>query len=344
MEKFRGHVRSHIKKHQTVLLIVIMLFIFTSAGICINYFYTQNALTTHYQKMFEKKSLNELELFHSSTEDIIRNFFHQALSIQENLSQDSGLQQSIAAKDTKRMEEILNRQRKTNQSFDALFIFDSKGTMLMVSVDNPEVKKFIGSNFAYRDYIQGPLTTKKVYIGNVYTSVFGGYNVFNISAPLFNEKGELVYIISGAIALDTVTQKIHITSQYAKFNSILLDNQGNLLLENGVNVKSKKNVKDSDRVVAELLSGEKAISDEEINYKGEKVFVQGSTINLGNNNQVYLVSYYPVAQFEDELQSVKSELDRIYVHLAVREFVLLFISFICIIFFIKRHDRIAKEI
>lgn len=340
MDMLHKKIKFHAHKHQTLCLITSILFILLTGAMILDYYFTQLEINIHYQKVFEKQGLTELTLYHQGTEKLVNNYYQRSLSTIENMANEQILQENLVQGSFVNTQKFLVQQREINNTFTALYILDKSGKITTVSSDNPvNTKKFIGQNLAYRDYFKHVIQSQKSYTSNVLYAVNGVYTVV-FSTPIFNAKKEIIYILNGATYLNDIGEKINIKSRLGNFYSVLIDTSGNIILDKDTIPRQVSNIKNTDRIAARIInSQQKDILDQEVNYKNEKVFVEASTISLSSGNNVYLLSYYPTSQFDEQLRLVKQELDRIFVGEGVREFAILIIAVFCIGFLIKRHDR-----
>ena len=84
------------------------------------------------------------------------------------------------------------------------------------------------SNFAFRDYYKGPISTHQPYLSDVFTSQASGHNVSVISVPAFSENGTLTGIWLGSMNLAQISNKLN--SEYHEKTGliVILDHNGHI--------------------------------------------------------------------------------------------------------------------
>jgi hypothetical protein len=84
------------------------------------------------------------------------------------------------------------------------------------------------SNFAFRDYYKGPISTNQPYLSNVFKSQASGHYVSVISVPTYSENGTLTGIWLGAMNLAQIGTKLNSEHNVENGLVVILDHDGNI--------------------------------------------------------------------------------------------------------------------
>ena len=104
---------------------------------------------------------------------------------------------------------MLEELQEDFSSIDRISVFDAEGTLHAATHMTSEIQTIIGRNFAYRDYYQGLIRTKRPYAGEaIKPSVFLGYNLVPISIPVFSGSDSLVGFLLINLRLNTISDWI----------------------------------------------------------------------------------------------------------------------------------------
>jgi len=97
---------------------------------------------------------------------------------------------------------------------DAIYVLDNKGRQVTntVSVDPKYARKGMGENRSNRAYYYRVVREKRCVLTDPYPSLGGNKLVVTAASPIFNEKGELIYIVCVDITLEDILTFVHPTS------------------------------------------------------------------------------------------------------------------------------------
>ncbi len=329
------------QRHSTVLSISLLILLLVGVMFLISYTMTKHQITMYFHQIFEKKSWSQLEVFHEGTRRQTEDFFAANLAVVENMAQNETLIQSLGKNDLQTSQKILDQQLSTNHRFNSWSVIDQEGTLLVIATEFPDQKRLIGRSFSDRLIFKETIVAQRTTIFPVFGTLTGR-NVVSFNVPVFSE-GKLTYVISGALVLQGLADKLNLTSTFSDFASVVVSQAGELLLEDGRPVQQKISLGDHDRVITRLLAGEQDVTESEINYRQEPVLARGTALTLNNNTKIILVSYYSVRQFEDEKKNLQREIDDITQRLLLRNGALYLLTISGLAWLMRRHDATAHH-
>lgn len=339
MYKFLLRIGRHFKKKWFFWILLGVSFVLVTVYISLMYAQTKKQMETYFQQVYEKKNLTQLEVFHNGLKTYLESYFENRLNFIWNIALDPELGNAVRNGDgVVELQKMFDRERKISGAFETLGVLDKNGILLAVSSDYSDVYRLVDENLSARRYIQVTLQTKDAAVVPVFQTLTGRQSIF-FTAPIFDKAGEVEYIIVASETFSHFSRYLPIQSRFARFQSLLLDDRGYIVLRDGEVVSEKINVRDNDQLAERLLLGAETAANQEINYAGEKVFARGNKISFNARNHLFLISYYPVNQLEMEEQQLNEKMDRYFVFLA-GQFILSFGIFIVIlIILIRRYER-----
>ncbi|HGZ70268.1 MAG TPA: hypothetical protein ENL00_03820 [Nitratifractor sp.] len=103
---------------------------------------------------------------------------------------------------------------KTLKNVDAMFILDAKGEQVIntISMDPKYARKGMGSNRSARAYYYKVIRDKRCILTEPYPSIKSNNLIVTVAHPIYNEKGELEYIVCVDIALSNVLRMVNPSS------------------------------------------------------------------------------------------------------------------------------------
>jgi hypothetical protein len=103
---------------------------------------------------------------------------------------------------------------KTLRHVEAMYILDAKGNQVIntISLNAKYARKGQGENRSQRAYYYKVINGKKCILTDPYPSIKSNNLVVTAAYPVFNEKGELIYIVCIDITLDNILKMVHTTS------------------------------------------------------------------------------------------------------------------------------------
>ncbi|HSA98815.1 MAG TPA: cache domain-containing protein [Candidatus Nitrosotenuis sp.] len=119
--------------------------------------------------------------------------------------------------------EILNQ----DDSVETVGFLLPNGDVYMIEPYEQQLR-ITSSNFAFRDYYKGPISTNQPYLSDVFKSQASGHDVSVISIPVHSENGTLTGVWLGAMNLAQIVAKLN--SEYHSETGliVILDNNGNV--------------------------------------------------------------------------------------------------------------------
>jgi hypothetical protein len=103
--------------------------------------------------------------------------------------------------------------------FDSIYILDKSGVQVTNTVSiNPEyARKGAGDSRSDRAYYYRTLEENRCILTDPYPSMMSNELVVTASYPLYNDKGELIYIVCIDISLENILKTVHPTSMDSLF-------------------------------------------------------------------------------------------------------------------------------
>jgi len=116
----------------------------------------------------------------------------------------------------------LKRTSEEIQVFDSVYILDAQGVQVTntVSVNEAYARKGAGQNLSNRAYYYRAVQEKRCVLTDPYPSLQDNNLVVTASYPIFDEQGELVYIVCIDITLENILKLVHPTSIDSVFGKI----------------------------------------------------------------------------------------------------------------------------
>lgn len=339
MRAFILRVGGHFKRRQLFWLLFFVSAVLLVAHSYWSYQKTNKQVETYFQQIYEKKSLSQLEVFHNGLHTYLESYFERHLQFMWNFALDSQLGVALRGEDpAMKLQEILDRQRRIDGSFETLAVLDKKGILLAVSSDYANSYSLVGEDLSSRLYAKQVFETKDVAVLPEFMTLTGRKAIF-FAAPVFDKAGGVEYVIVASETFSHFSRYLPIQSRFSLFQSLFLGRFGNIVLKDGEATTEKVNAVESDRIVGRLFAGEETAEDQEINYAGQKVFAQGSTLHFGSGNRFFLISYYPIDQFEAEAAELNQNMGKLFVRLTAQAIIVFGIFILILIFLIRRYEK-----
>jgi C4-dicarboxylate-specific signal transduction histidine kinase len=290
------------------------------------YFFINYQLGTYFLKIFETKSFSQLETYHDGNIKILQQYFNHLIQVESRLLEDKDFKQTLMTKNLIKVQEILDRQQIINGLPDMWTIFDAQGKLIVVSSANPEFNKYIGKDFSGREYFQQVMKKKKICISSMFSRMITEELAIVFSLPINNQNNQLLYVFNAHLSLKNLQAQLIPENILTNYYFILLDRQGNILLENNIFSGKEQNIRDKERLLSTLLSTRKKVFSEEINYKGEKVLAIADFVyvNPDKDSDFIVISYHPKSEFDGQQNGLTREIRRVYFGLTAI-YILLFV-------------------
>jgi PAS domain S-box-containing protein len=231
------------KKLYAVIIAVLLI---------ITFFITFHIIRNHYKYIF-KKVITDNTLTANLLSSLMYEHQKAAISILESYAQRPLFIDAVKKKDFHRAFYHLKSLSEHHTENDALFITDKSGTLW---ANYPMDSKGFGKNLAYRDWYKGVSKKWRPYISSVYRLIVleKGLAVA-VSVPVFDRKGKVIGILSGAqrtAFLDTFIKDNIIDPEK---NITLLDQEGNIIFSNAVPYQEKITKYPDAHVLEKALAG-----------------------------------------------------------------------------------------
>lgn len=296
-------------------------------------------VATYFQQVYEKKSLSQLDVFHNGLQTHLESYFESRLKFIWNFALDPELGSALRSGDAAgKLQKMLDRERRMNGSFETVGVLDKNGVLLAVSSDYSDAYRLVGEDLSARRSTEATLQTKDAAVVPVFQTLTGRKAIF-FTAPIFDKAGEVEYVVAASETFAHFSRYLPIQSRFSLFQSLLLDDRGNMVLRDGEAMSEKTNIRDDDRLAERLLSGAETAENEEINYAGQKVFARGGKLSFNSRSHFFLISYYPVSQFEAETKQLNQEMNRLFMRLVAQSLVVFGIFIVALIVLIRRYER-----
>lgn len=336
MRTFLLRIGLHLKKKQLFWSLFFVFAILTYPFFYWSYWEIDRQVETYFQQIYEKKSFSQLDVFHNGLSVYFESYFERRFQFLWGLALEPQLGAVLRGEDPAiKLQEILDQQKRIDGSFETLAVLDKKGTLLAVSSDYANSYNLVGEDLSSRPYAKQVFETKDVAVFPEFTTLTGRRAIF-FAVPIFDRAGEVEYVVVASETFSHFSRYLPTQSRFSFFQFIFLDRFGNILLKNDEAASEKVNVTASDRVANRLLAGEETVEEQEINYAEQKVFTKGSILHFGSRNRFFLISYYPVDQFEAEVAQLNQSMGKLYVRL-IAQFLIIFGFFIFILVVLIRH-------
>jgi isopropylmalate/homocitrate/citramalate synthase len=128
------------------------------------------------------------------------------------LIQEVAKQPAVISMDTAKQEEYLKKVLQENSFIQLIYVTNTKGEKITRNITADENKEkyeltSLGENFSDREWFKVPLQTGKPHITDFYKSKVTGLLCITVSAPVKNEKGELVGILGFDIKFEELARR-----------------------------------------------------------------------------------------------------------------------------------------
>lgn len=334
--------RRFLPGHRAVLFTVFIALVATILGATPAFLVTRAAMERVALRVIERDLLYTSEVFHTRTEDIVKNFFFRGLQTVELLATESTLREYLAEGNLTDAELILERQRRIGSRFDTITISDQEGTNIVASSKDPDARKSVGQNFRNRDFFVQPMTRKQPYLSTVFRAGTGK-DVITFAAPMLDETGQVTHVISGGMQLESLRELLTLDSPFGEFHYLVTDREGNDLLHDRGESTTPEHDTEINRALSALVAGAPTSHERQPGTHGEQVIAKGSRIDLGNENAVLDITYFSSAQLDTQVAAFREELARIYVGLTVQAFSIALVGAAFVFWVVRRHERLAHS-
>jgi len=333
------HIASKAKKHQTLLRLCAITLIAGIFAFSLNQYQTITEIDQQQHRLLDKSAHAILGQYHANGVGIIEHYFMMSLDYVEGLAKSSEIAARVGEKDWPSVEALLEDDFALIDQFAAVSLFTPDG-VFRAGAGDTEFAKYYGVSFEYREYFQKALTNKKSYVGSVITDVGGELSV-PVTVPRVTD-GRVDYIITGFIRLSGLTHRLGVLvggSEFADTHAQLIDEEGNLIYDQGREIAEGQNLIETNPVAAKLVTEKtnKSIA-EVLDPAGGSALVRGERISIRESGVLSLISYFPNAQLEATKAQMDQELQKTFTGNALRG---LFVILICGIAFavvLRRHD------
>ena len=123
------------------------------------------------------------------------------------------------------LDTVIAALKKTSEEigiFDSVYVLDANGVQVTntVSVNPDYARKGAGTNLSNRAYYYRAVQEKRCILTDPYPSLQDNNLVVTASYPIFDEKGDLVFIVCMDITLQNILKLVHPTSVDSTFGKI----------------------------------------------------------------------------------------------------------------------------
>jgi len=120
------------------------------------------------------------------------------------------------------IEAAIKKIRKNLPRYEAFYVLDRRGKQVTKNLgSNAKFKdKGLGKNRLDRAYYYRAVREKRCVLTNPYPSLLGNAMVVTASYPIYNEKGELLYLVCLDVSLEHVLQMVHPSSIDSLFGKV----------------------------------------------------------------------------------------------------------------------------
>jgi len=120
------------------------------------------------------------------------------------------------------IEEAIKKIRKNLPKYEAFYVLDRQGKQITKNIgNNAKFKnKGLGKNRLDRAYYYRAVREKRCVLTNPYPSLLGNTMVVTASYPIYNEKGDLLYLVCLDVSLEHVLQMVHPSSIDSLFGKV----------------------------------------------------------------------------------------------------------------------------
>jgi len=305
----QGEIKSYKKR---LIKTIVVTFILILAIVYVAYRLTLYYSETQFLKATEHKYLSELDLYHDGIRKIALEKIEDKINIIESASTDKFLYGYLNSKKIEEATDILDQSLKLKNSFDYLIVLDNKANLITISGLSPESKnKVVHGNYSTRDYYKNTVSSKKTYISKIFFAT-GNYWAITISTPIFDPSGQIKYILIGSDKLENIAKDFNFKTRFSNLYSILVNRDGDLIIEGSETIKDKQNIAENDRFVRDFIKNNSQDKfGREINFKKEQTYVRGSIIKA-DSSKFYIFSYLSYSQFQQELNLLKKGINDLY--------------------------------
>jgi len=112
----------------------------------------------------------------------------------------------------------LKKIKKEVKEIDTLYVLDAKGRQIIANISKtPRYRTGEGENRADRAYYYRAVREKRCILTDPYPSKIGGILVVTAAYPVYNDKGQLQYVIAVDIPLEKLLHMVHPASGETAF-------------------------------------------------------------------------------------------------------------------------------
>lgn len=214
------------------------------------------------------------------------------ISISKNVIVNLSHSSQVTSMDSSSIKNYFDKVMKTSKNYELIFVTDTDGNQIVRT--SGELK-----NRADREYFQKAMKGE-VFITDPYVSASSQKPCITISAPIYNNHGEIVGTIGADVALNMLTD-IATGVKVGKngYINIIDKNMSIIYSPDKKLVKEKTSLSDKDYAKS-VNSGEKG-SVEEIGTKGEKSIISYAPVG---HLKWGVVTYYPKEELRAEDWSI----------------------------------------
>lgn len=342
MKPYIHKIRHKARKHRTFLLTILVILLLGLVANFLNGAYAQKIVTNSFQKSYEKQAVAQLNAYNFGLQALLQSRLTSQLDTLNKLVNEPATQAAILSKNYGSVEEKFKNliNINTDRRFDAVYIFDQKG-IARLGVNKENDTKIVGSDFSFRDYFKVPASTKQPYIGYAFHTARNN-DVIPFSVPVINPQGDVVAIVSASSILSNLANYVVLPHDLPGLYFSVVDSEGNLIMSAGKAPTQITNIKDKDRLISALVSGESNTVKSEINYLNDKVFAEGSVISAGGN-KFFVASYYLQSKYDHDLAVVKSDYRRSLFTSRMRSLAIFLVGSAIVFWIIKHHEEVSDE-
>ncbi|GEM_PF-1601424 len=191
-------------------------------------------------------------------------------SINTNLH---GIPQNVDMERRKVMRDIYDND---NQFQNLLFVLPNGD----VYINEPFVfqKNMTTSNFAFRDWYKGAISSDNIYVSQVVVSKSSGKPNVVIAIPVFSKNSTLLGLLTGSFSLDKFKKEVESSKLYSSERVIVVDNTGAIVADSEGTSSEIRHMTGVD-VFQKALAGENGTASNIIN--GTNMFTAYAPLSVG---------------------------------------------------------------
>lgn len=209
-----------------------------------------------------------------STGQLINFYFNRAESSLTSLANDPSVLDALKSKDQAAYSKVSDKITTVNDAsdvFENIALMEIDGTSCIPRATNKEATAVLGRDFSDRDYCQGIIKSKSVYLSSAYISAITNSPVIGLVIPVKNVRGEMSGFIYGSINLNELRGYLWDLQDNSKVE--LLDRYGVMFLNTEEIINVLNNVSAEENIELDSIKSKIASGANEGIFRDENNFV-----------------------------------------------------------------------